>query len=333
MAAGAGRASHANPRVSVIIPTYNAAPFIARTLNSILEQDFTDLEVVVVDDGSTDNTAAIVDGYEDRVRLIRQKNAGVAAARNRAIAEARGDLIAFLDHDDVWYPGKLRRQVELLDSRPEVGVVYGNAQFIDLEDKRLWTYLSPPRLHRGSVLVPLFLDCFIPLLTAVVRADLITRIGAFSPRWHIAEDYDLFLRAAEVTEVDYVDGIVAGYRIHPGNLSRSYARRILEEREVLTACLSRDRGLRAQVGETAVRLRMSGLRCEPGHALVFQGHLREAARYFGPRTAGQVPAAVPLWLAGRLGPRFVMTARRMYRWAREGASRATARPATSNPAA
>lgn len=333
MNVGTRKSRGADPRVSVVIPTYNASPFIERTLRSVLDQDFTELEVVVVDDGSTDNTTAIVEGFENRVRLIRQKNAGVAAARNRAIAEARGDLVAFLDHDDVWYPGKLRRQVELLDSRPDVGVVYGNAQFIDLEDKRMWTYLSPPRLHRGSVLVPLFLDCFIPLLTAVVRADLIAKIGAFSPRWHIAEDYDLFLRAAEVTKVDYVDGIVAGYRIHPGNLSRSYARRILEEQEVLTACLARDPSLRSQVGETAVRLRMSGLRCEPGHALVFQGHLREAARYFGPRTAGQVPAAVPLWLAGRLGPRFVMTARRMYRWAREGASRASARPVTTNPAA
>ena len=333
MAAGAGRASDANPRVSVIIPTYNAAPFIARTLNSILEQDFSDLEVVVVDDGSTDDTTVIVDGFESRVRLIRQQNAGVAAARNRAIAEARGDLIAFLDHDDVWYPGKLRRQVALLDSRPEVGVVYGNAQFIDLEDKRMWTYLSAPRLHRGRVLLPLFLDCFIPLLTAVVRTKLIARIGAFSPRWHIAEDYDLFLRAAEVTEVDYVDGIVAGYRIHPGNLSRSYARRILEEQEVLTACLSRNPGLRPQVGETAVRLRMAGLRCEPGHVMVFRGRWREAAAYFGPRTAGQVPAAVPLWLAGRLGPRFVMTARRAYRWARESASRLGSRSTASSPTA
>src|SRR5690348_9715426 len=95
-----GRGPPAAPRASVVIPTYNAAGFIHRTISSVLDQDFDDIEVIVVDDGSTDATASIVETFDDRVRLIRQSNAGVAAARNRAIAVARGELVAFLDHDD-----------------------------------------------------------------------------------------------------------------------------------------------------------------------------------------------------------------------------------------
>jgi hypothetical protein len=317
MESGTGRRPISVPRVSVVIPAFNAEPFIHRTIASVLDQTFKDLEVLVVDDGSTDATTTIVQAFDDRVRLIPQTNSGVAAARNRGLVEARGEFVAFIDHDDLWYPDKLQQQVELLDAKPNVGLVYGNAQFVDLSDRRMWTYLSPARLHRGSVLVPLFLDCFIPLLTVIMRADLLEKIGTFVPRWHIAEDYDLFLRASERTEVDYVDGIVAGYRIHPGNVSRDFSRRLTEEQEVLASCLNRNPDLRQTLGESAVRLRMAGLRCEPGHALLFRGQFAEARRYFGRRLPGQVVLALPLWLAGRLGPRFVMGARTVYRRVRE----------------
>lgn len=320
MEGGIGRGPNAKPRVSVVIPAYNAEPFIHRTVASVLSQTFGDLEVLVVDDGSTDATATIVQAFDDRVRLIPQANAGVAAARNRGLAEARGEFVAFIDHDDLWYPDKLQHQIQLLDAKPNVGLVYGNAQFVDLSDQRMWTYLAPSRLHRGKVLMPLFLDCFIPLLTVVMRASLLKEVGQFVSRWHIAEDYDLFLRASERTEVDYVEGIVAGYRIHPGNLSKNFTRRLVEEQEVLSSCLGRNPDLSRELGDTAIRLRMAGMRCEPGHALLFQGRVGEAGRYFGRRLPGQALLALPLWVAARLGPRFVMAARRAYRWVREGLS-------------
>jgi glycosyltransferase involved in cell wall biosynthesis len=308
------------PRVTAVIPTYNAAPFIRRTVESVLAQSYKDFELIVVDDGSSDATAGIVAGFGDRVRLIIQPNRGVSAARNRAIAEARGDLIAFLDHDDIWYPEKLEQQVHLMDTRPEVGLVYANANFIDESDRRMWTYLARPRLHRGTVLGPLFLDCFVPLLTVVVRAKLLADIGPFVTRWSIAEDYDLFLRAAEHSELDYVDQVLAGYRIHRGNLSRDFSRRLREEQEVLRACLIRNPRLEAALGDDAIRLRMAGLRCEFGHALLFQGRIREAKAYFGRRMLRQLLAAIPLWTAARLGPKFVVGARRAYRGARESTS-------------
>jgi glycosyltransferase involved in cell wall biosynthesis len=321
------------PRVSVVIPSYNAAEFIERTIDSVLAQSYRDLEVVVVDDGSSDTTPDIVAAYGDPVRLIIQPNNGVSAARNRAIAESRGELIAFLDHDDLWYSDKLDRQVRVLDARPEVGLIYANADFIDQSDKRMWIYLAQSRLHRGQVLSRLFLDCFVPLLTTVVRKSLLADIGPFVTRWHIAEDYDLFLRAAECTEVDYVDEALAGYRIHSGNLSRNYSRRLSEEQEVLRACLIRNPGLRGEVGDAAIRLRMAGLRCELGHALLFQGRLKDARAHFGSRLPLQLIMAIPLWAAGRLGPSFVVGARRAYRQVRESVSALMNRRQVERPVA
>jgi glycosyltransferase involved in cell wall biosynthesis len=297
----------------VVIPTYNAADFIRRTLNSVLAQGYDNLEVLVIDDGSADGTADIVATYADPVRLIRQLNAGVSAARNRALVEATGQLVAFLDHDDVWYPGKLNQQVELITSRPEVGLVYGNSALIDRHDRYLWTYLASHRMHRGEVLVPLFLDCFIPLLTVVMRTQILRKIGGFRVRWSIAEDYDIFLKVAELSDVDFVDAIVAGYRVHEGNLSRDLDRRLKEEREVLNACLSRNRDLRERVGARAVRLRMAGLRCEPGHADLLKGRIGSAQRYFGGRMASQVLVAALMYGAGAMGPAAVRTARVGYR--------------------
>jgi glycosyltransferase involved in cell wall biosynthesis len=276
-------------------------------------QEYENFEVLVVDDGSSDDTADIVAAYPSPVRLIPQANAGVSAARNRALAEAKGELVAFLDHDDVWYPSKLEQQVELLAGRPEVGLVYGNSAMVDRQDRYLWTYLDPHRMYRGDALVPLFLDCFIPLLTVVVRKELFAKIGGFKPRWSIAEDYDLFLRVAEVSQVDFVDAIVAGYRVHEGNLSRDLTRRLTEEREVLNACLERNHDLRLKVGGRAIRLRMAGLRCEPGHADLLKGRFDAARKYFGSRMTSQLLVTALMFGVGAMGPSAVRTARLSYR--------------------
>ncbi|HEY1092631.1 MAG TPA: glycosyltransferase family A protein, partial [Burkholderiaceae bacterium] len=110
------------PRVSVVIPSYNAEGFIAETLRSVLAQSFTDFEIIVVDDGSSDRTPEIAEALG--VRVLRQANAGVCAARNRGLAEARGEFICFLDHDDYWYPDKLAAQIAEFERDPELGVVY-----------------------------------------------------------------------------------------------------------------------------------------------------------------------------------------------------------------
>ena len=136
--------------VSVIVPVYNGERFISRTLASVQAQIYSPIEIIVIDDGSTDRTASLVEaeaGRDSRIRLFRSKNLGVAAARNRGIAEARGHLIAPLDADDLWHPQKLAREAGLLQaSKPSVGVVY----CWSIPDRRKRLYHSSARKHRNQ---------------------------------------------------------------------------------------------------------------------------------------------------------------------------------------
>lgn len=131
------------PLVSVIMPAYNARPYIAEAMQSVLSQDYPNIELIVVDDGSVDGSAECAKMFGDRVKVIRQANAGVAAARNKGLDEAKGELIAFLDADDVWLPGKISAQVEYLRQHPETAVVYGT--FLRWHAKADGTFDAPRR--------------------------------------------------------------------------------------------------------------------------------------------------------------------------------------------
>ncbi|MBI4402274.1 MAG: glycosyltransferase family 2 protein, partial [Nitrospirae bacterium] len=122
-------------KVSVVIPLYNARDVIRHTIASVLAQTWKDYEIIVVDDGSTDGSGAVVRGIGDHIRYVRQENAGVARARNRGIAESTGAAIALLDHDDLWHPTKLEKQVQVLERQPEVGMVITDVAHIDREGR------------------------------------------------------------------------------------------------------------------------------------------------------------------------------------------------------
>ena len=125
------------PTVSVVIPAYNAAWCVHKAIDSVLAQDFRDLEVVVVNDGSTDDTMAVLRRYGDSIQVVSQSNGGMSSARNAGIRASRGEFLAFLDSDDWWLPGKLRGQVELLRNRPELGFCSCTARVEDMEGRLL----------------------------------------------------------------------------------------------------------------------------------------------------------------------------------------------------
>ena len=118
------------PRISVVIPAYNAAPYIAAAIDSVVGQTYKDLEIIVVDDGSVDNTAAVLQTYGNKVRYVRQENQGVSSARNHGIRVAQGELIAFLDADDVWFPEKLELQTQFLSAHEEAALVFGDLELV-----------------------------------------------------------------------------------------------------------------------------------------------------------------------------------------------------------
>ena len=215
------------PKVSIIIPVYNAEKFLSETIESVIAQTYTDWEIIAVDDGSTDRSREILRKYEQRlplkIRVITQKNSGVSIARNNAIAIAKGEYIAFLDHDDLWLPDKLEKQVELLDSNKELGLVYSDSYVIGEKGNltRRKTLFESVKPFRGNAFNELFYDNFIPLLTAIIRKEVLNKVGMFDPKYKIAEEYDLFLKIAEYYPVDFVEQPLAKYRIHDKSVSRN----------------------------------------------------------------------------------------------------------------
>ncbi len=180
--------------VSVIIPTYNRADTVGHAVESVRAQTFTNYEIIVVDDGSRDNTAAVVARFGDAVRYIAQLNGGVAVARNRGVAEARGRYVAFLDSDDAWLPAKLERQMALVAQRPELGFVYAEARAVDESGRELGT--KPAQRPVSDTLETLLQGNFIPTLTVVARRDAVQAVGGFDPQLRGPEDYDLWMRLA-----------------------------------------------------------------------------------------------------------------------------------------
>lgn len=229
------------PRVSVVMPAYNCAATVRDAVDSVLAQDDIDLELIVVDDGSTDGTRDVLAGYGKRLRLLRQANAGPAAARNRALALARGEYIAFLDADDLWLPGKLRAQLDYFARHPDIDVVYGH--WIR------WNAGEPPpasppdtegidETASGWIYTGMLLDSMIHSITALVRRDVIDAIGGFDESLRTGEDYDFWLRVTRRYRVAKLKRTLALYRIHPASTTAT-ERRENNEYRVLERALQR----------------------------------------------------------------------------------------------
>ena len=223
----------ADALVSVVVPIFNGERFIGRTLESALAQTYDAIEVIAVDDGSTDRTPIIVKtiaAKDPRVRYFRTDNSGVAAARNFGIAQARGNLIALLDHDDLWHRDKIARQVELMQASPaKVGLVYCWALEIDDNDLVIPSVesLQKKRAPHGAVMVDLAKGCFIESSSAaLIKRSLIEDVGGYDPALQPqgAEDWKLYFSLSEICEFAVIPRYLVGYRQTTGSLSRNINR-------------------------------------------------------------------------------------------------------------
>ena len=221
------------PLVSVILAVHNREGSVARAIASVLAQTYRQLELIVVDDGSTDGTRGVVERFGAPVTLITQAHAGVYAARNRGLRHARGELVAFIDSDDAWLSDKLAAQVPLM-RRPEVGLVFGDAVHLTAPNEGaprtgLTSFrVAPPRRGRAAAS---FAWCnFVPTCTVLVRRSCLEEAGGFSEASRLSADYLAWFRIALRHELDYVDRAVAEYTVHAGGISfdlgRSLAARI-----------------------------------------------------------------------------------------------------------
>jgi len=218
------------PVVSVVISNYNYARYLPEAIESVLDQTYPEIEIVVVDDGSTDESHAVLDRYRGRLRAVRQENRGVSAARNRGIAESGGDLVAFLDADDVWLPDKLARQVEMLRD-PAVGLVCCELRYVDTEGRAIGTTRSELGGNQLEKLA-LLRGAGVPGAgsTAVVRRSLLERVGLFDERLSTSADWDLCRRVACASRIGIVPDPLVLYRQHSVAMHRNVD---LFERDVL----------------------------------------------------------------------------------------------------
>jgi glycosyltransferase involved in cell wall biosynthesis len=221
------------PLVTAIVPVYNGSAFLKETIGSILNQTYPNVEIVAVDDGSLDNSRDIIASYGNDIRLISQKNAGVAAARNTAIKHANGDYIALLDQDDIWLPNKIGRQVEVFLKKPETVLVWGGA----VRSNKGWTNdvnTSEYHLQRESYGIRgLLLHNRIDALTAIFRRDVALKLGGFDILAPPSDDWDLWIRLAASGPIAYLAETVAIHRLHDKQNSRNGYKLTLAELYVL----------------------------------------------------------------------------------------------------
>jgi glycosyltransferase involved in cell wall biosynthesis len=219
-------------KVSVVIPLYNARDVIRETIESVLAQTWKEYDVIVVDDGSTDGSGAIVREYGDRIRYLRQENGGVARARNRGVAESTGEYIALLDHDDLWHPAKLEKQVAVLDRRPEVGMVITDVAHLDRGGKP--TGVIGAGYNPSETFARLFVRGYVPTPSAaMIRRSVLQTVGGFDERFHSAglDDHELWTRIAAQYDIANIAEPLTSHRnrdIKPADVALAHRPLLIE---------------------------------------------------------------------------------------------------------
>ena len=208
--------------VSVVIPAYNAARWLDATLQSVLAQTGVDLDIIVVDDGSTDGTRGVVEKYQT-VRYLPKTNGGQASARNLGIRSARGEFIAFVDADDLWLPGKLNAQIKLMRERDWAWCYCDGVAFNGTLNNVLYAFSDVQDMLGGDVLESLLLGNFIPSPAPVVKRCVFDQVGLFNEdlQFKNREDWEMWLRIAGQHELGYLPEVLFAYRLHAHNNTRT----------------------------------------------------------------------------------------------------------------
>jgi len=212
------------PRVNVLIPAFNAARYLPTAIESVISQTFDDWQIMLVNDGSTDNTEQVVAPYieqlGDKIQYIRQENRGLPAARNTGIRQSSGEYLALLDADDVWLPCRLSESIDTLTNRPQAGLSYGLITQIDSDGHIGYTFEGNRRHAEGCIASYIYMrKVELPCPTLTFRRKCLDEVGLFDESMRATEDRDLWLRIALKYEVAFVPKVLAYYRVSPQSMS------------------------------------------------------------------------------------------------------------------
>ena len=227
------------PKISVIIPGYNSETTIRDTIKSVQQQTFSDFELIVINDGSTDKTAAIVQSILDpRIKLFSYKNGGLPVARNRGIARAKGKFIAFLDADDLWIADKLESQLQALENCPKAAVAYSLTDYINEAGQVIKK--GKHKIVDGNVLEELLIDNFIESgSNPLIRKQALEKVGGFDASINTAADWEMWLRLAEQFDFVAVPAVQVLYRISETSMSTNIRNQEIQCLEVINRVFSR----------------------------------------------------------------------------------------------
>lgn len=284
------------PNISIIMPVLNGEKYISEAIESILAQTYKDYELIVVDDGCTDRTYELVEGFSKRMNakcIHHQGNQGIARSVNDGIRAVAGNFIAFLDHDDVWFPDFLETQVAHLNAHPDVGMVHADFQTIDDVGNVLEASVATCRKRArpcGYVFSALFLDSFVVGNSVLIRKECLDRVGGFdeSLRWG---DYHLWMRIARQYKVDYTDRVLTQYRQHAAQQTRDASVRPVQSDSAglmaIRKILETYPEVRKELGARTVRRRMASLYCDMAYTWLSSGAIENAR--------GSLVKAIRLW--------------------------------------
>lgn len=207
-----------NPLVSAIIPCYNAAKFLPEAIESVISQTYDNIEIIVVNDGSTDDTDLVVSPYLDKIQYVKQANAGPAAARNNGISHANGEYIAFLDADDLWCADKIQKQVEIIGASTDIALVYSKFEnFCNDTGEKL--SVMPDSTPSGLLFDLILQKNIIALPSVLLRKSKLIEVGGFDESLVTAEDTNLWLKIAYKYPIQAIPEVLFYRRMHRGNIS------------------------------------------------------------------------------------------------------------------